>query len=81
MQRGVSSDTLCAELVAKEIQHPTPEFEKTFDFLVFLLGFIDWELSGAKHSPLASGVSCPEGGNRGGHRDFWQGHSFPHFSL
>ena len=45
MQRGVSSDTLCAELVAKEIQHLTPEFQETLISLMFLLGFIVWELS------------------------------------
>ena len=36
---------------------------------------------GAKHSPLASAPSRPEGGNRGGHRDLWQGHGFSHFSC
>ena len=37
--------------------------------------------SGAKHYPLASGFSCPEGGNRGGHRLLWHGHGFSHFSC
>ena len=34
---------------------------------------------GADHSPLASGFSCPEGGNRGGHRDMHLEYGFPHF--
>ena len=37
MQRGVSIDTLCADLVAKEIQHLIQDYEKIKIFLVFCL--------------------------------------------
>ena len=35
MQKGVSSDTLCEELMVKEFQHLTPDLEKIVNFHVF----------------------------------------------
>ena len=42
MQRGVSSDTLCEELAAKEFQHMTPEYEKILYFLLFFCVIYLW---------------------------------------
>ena len=59
---GVLIEMLCAELVVKEIQHPSPEYGSKN--LLQRGIYTGMRRYGAKHSPLASGFSCPEGGNR-----------------
>ena len=94
MQKGRSSAFLCAELCLHEVRHVWPEnddfrkihikhSENTQEHSSLLYespGGNQFD-GGAKHSPLASALGCPEGGNRGGHRDLWQGHGFSHFSC